>query len=70
MNPRKVEDASDLANEVVGPAPPRHHLLKAKRIKELTLAAVEPPHRSFEFFGDMTAAAENWPPPYRFLTHK
>jgi hypothetical protein len=22
----------------------RHHLLKAKRIKELTLVAVEPPH--------------------------
>jgi hypothetical protein len=41
MNPRQVEDASDLANEVVG----RHHLLKAKTIKELTLlVAVEPPH--------------------------
>jgi len=39
MNPRQVEGASDPANEVLG----RHHLLKAKRIEELTLIAVEPP---------------------------
>jgi hypothetical protein len=40
MNPRQVEGASDLANEVVG----GNHLLKVKTIKELTLVAVEPPH--------------------------